>query len=88
MCLLSYSFCINVRVPGEQGDSPDGSFHNLRAKKSGDQIVLFRSGTPCDGYLSSQVVKRSVGRALRLGSVALVVFSCRQDIAFNSGSVR
>ena len=36
-------------------------FHNNRAWRSGNQLILFSCGTSCDGFWSSKIVKVSVG---------------------------
>ena len=40
---------------------PDELFHNFRASRSGDRRVLCYSGTSCDGFWSSEIVKGFVG---------------------------
>ena len=40
---------------------PDEPFHNFRASRSGDRQMLCSSGTSCDGFWSSKIVKGFVG---------------------------
>ena len=42
--------------------TPYGPFHTCRASKSGDRRIIYYSGTWCDGFWSSKVVKGSVGQ--------------------------
>ena len=42
---------------------PDEPFHNFRASKSGDRLLLCSSGPSSDGFWGSKVVKGSVGSA-------------------------
>ena len=41
--------------------APDRPFHNFRAPRSGDRRILCSSGESCDGFLSTEVAKKSVG---------------------------
>ena len=61
MCFLVHSKFDASSGPGHFSQ-PGRSFHNSRALKSGDRLVLFSSGTYCDRFWSHKVVKRSVGR--------------------------
>ena len=45
---------------------PDEPFHNLRASRSGDRLILCSSGTSCDWFWSSKIVKGFVGIVLFL----------------------
>ena len=49
---------------GSYCEYPDKPFHNSGASISGDQQILCSSGTSCDGFWSSKIVKRFVGMYL------------------------
>ena len=54
-CLLSFF------LPSSSAAWPDWSFRNFRSPRSGDWLILCLSWTSWDGFLSSKIVKGSVG---------------------------
>ena len=54
---------------------PGEPFHNFRASRPGDRPILCSSGTSCDGFWSSKIVKGFVGyRNFRIGQQLNVTF--------------
>ena len=56
---------IHAKHGGGMVHQPDRIFYNLRALKSVDRRNLGRTGTSIDGFPSSKIGKRSVGKKLR-----------------------